>query len=288
MRPIKGIPGAALLSAAVALPQEVISVNFAPGQEYAIVERASGASIGVIGFPNADPGPLIPVTRGISKPDIIAFSPNGGAVALYSASEGRLQVLGGLPDKPQMTRDMLSGELPDAVRLLAIADDGVTLLEGTVNSAVYLLAASGPQLLESVSDLAGIAFNPKTIDAVVLDRDGGTLSLLQGVGSVPSSRVLAHGLVGLEGIIALATNGSSAVITNANAKQLWEVDLKSLKVQTLKLPTTPEMLKPLRVNGHYLLSWEPGRLSWIVDTNQEKGILYPVPAGVAAQSAQAY
>jgi hypothetical protein len=44
------------------------------------------------------------------------------------------------------------------------------------------------------------------------------------------------------------------------------------------------MLQPLRVSGHYLLSWQSGRPAWILDTSQEKGAVYFVPASAEAQS----
>jgi hypothetical protein len=287
VRAINGIPGASTQGLPLALPAGVTAIDFAPGQKSAIVERTNGAPVGVISFLGASPGAIVPIPGGISQADIVAFSPSGAGAALYSASEGQLQVVAGLPDNPQLIRNIGSGELPDAVRALAIADDGLTLLEGTVHSAVYLLAGSGPQLLESVSDLGGILFNPKSNDALIFDRNGGTLSLLQSVSSTRTSRPLASGLAGLEGTIALQTNGRRAVVTSTNANHLWEVDLQSLQAQDLQLPTTPVMLTPLRANGDYLLSWQPGQLAWIVDTNQAKGAVYLVPAAAQAQSALA-
>jgi hypothetical protein len=286
-RAINGIPGASTLSSPLTVPEGVTSLDFAPGQKYALVERADGASLGLIPFSGADPGPLVQIAGGISKPDVISFSPNGVAAALYSASQGRLQVLAGLPDNPQLTREMSSGELPDAVRLLAIADDGVTLLEGTVNSAVYLLAGGGPQMLESVTDLGGIVFTPQSNDALIFDRSTGTLSLMQGVSSVRSNRLLANGLTGLGGNIALETDGHRAIITTSSASHLWEIDFQSLAVQDMQLPTTPAMLEPLRLSGHYLLTWQPGQPAWILNTNQEKGAVYFVPAAVEARAALA-
>ena len=95
VRAINGIPGASTLSPPLALPGGVTSLDFAPGQKYALAEQADGASLGVIQFSGANPGPLVQIAGGISQPDVISFSPNGAAAALYSASAGRLQVLCG-------------------------------------------------------------------------------------------------------------------------------------------------------------------------------------------------
>jgi hypothetical protein len=284
VRAINGVPGAATLSTPLPVPAGVTSLDFAPGQKYALVEQAEGASLGLIAFSGAEPGALAPIPGGISKPDVISFSPKGGTAALYSASDGRLQVLGGLPDNPQLTREIASGELPGAVRLLAIADDGATLLAGTANNTVYLLGGSAPQMLESVADLGGMVFTPKSNDVLIFDRGAGTLVLIEGVSGVRSKRVLAEGLTGLGGSIALNTNGRRAVLSTSTANHLWEVDLQSLAVQEVQLPTTPAMLDPLRLSGQYLLAWQPGQRAWILNTNQEKGTVYFVPAATEAQA----
>jgi DNA-binding beta-propeller fold protein YncE len=285
LQPINGVTGAAVLSSPLALPEGVTRIDFAPGQGWAVASRPSGGTPAVISFLAANLGPLVPIPGAISEPDIIAFSPSGGAVALYSIAQERLQVVGGLPANPQLTRDLGSGDLPAAAQFLAIADDGVTLLEGAATNAVYLLAGNGPQLLASVSSLGGMAFNPQSNDALVFDRDGGTLALWQSVSTMFSSRVLANGLTGLPGTIDLATDGRRAVVTGPGANRLWAVDLGNLQVQDLPLPTPPAMLSPLRVAGDYLLSWQAGGPAWIMDTNRQKAAVYLVPAAAQTQSA---
>ena len=278
VRAINGVPGASVVSPPIALPEGVTGIDFAPGQKSAIVEQANGAPLAVISFPGAEPGPLVPITGAISQADVIAFSPNGNAAALYAASESRLQVIAGLPSSPRLTRDVGSSELPDAVGFLALADDGVTILAGTANGSVYLVSGSSPQLLSSVSSLGAMVFNPKSNDALVLDSSSGALSLWQSVSSSLTTRLLASGFTGLEGGIALSSDGRRAVLTSTGANHLWEVDLQSFQTQELQLPTAPAMLKPLRATGDYLVSWQPGQLACIVDTNQQKGTVYLVPA----------
>jgi hypothetical protein len=287
VRTINGVSGASTQGLSLALPDGITGISFAPGQKSAIVERSNGASLAVISFSNASPGALVPIPGAISQPSIVAFSPNGANVALYAAGAGQLQVVTGLPNQPQVSRALGSSDLPDVAKALAIADDGVTLLEGTAHDALYLLSGGGPQLLENLSDLEGISFNPKTSDALIFDRGGSSLSLMQNVSTLPTSRQVAGGLTGLAGTVALQTNGRKAVVTSTSANHVWEVDLESLQVQQLQLPATPSMLTPMWTSGDYLLSWQPGQLAWIVDTNQPKGAVYWVPAAAPAQSAQA-
>ncbi len=284
VRAIDGIPDASTLSSPLTVPAVVARLVFAPSQKYALVERTDDASLGLMIFSGANPGPVAQIVGGISRPNIISFSPNGGAAVLYSDSEGRLQVFSGLPDNPKLTREIRSGDLPGAVRLLALADDGVTLLEGTINNAVFLLTGTAPQVLATVTDLGGMAFTPQSNDALIFDRGEGALWLLQGVSGARSRRLLASGLTGLEGNIELESDGARAVITSTGARHLWEIDLHSQAVQDVQLPTTPAMLEPLRVSGHYLLAWQPGQPAWILNTNQERAMVYFVPAAVEAHA----
>ena len=285
VRAILGIPGASILSPPLAIPAGVTNLYFAPGQKYAIVEGAAGASIGVLTFHTANPGPLIEISGAISQPDIVSFSPNGAAAVVYSASEGRLEVVSGLPATPQIAREISSADLPNAVRLLALADDGVTLLEGATNNSVYWLAVgAGPQLLATEGDLEGLAFVPKLNNALIFDRNGGSLSLLQSVKIAASNRSLVKGLTGLGGKIGLQATAGSALITSAGSNHLYKINLQSSQLQDLQLPATATKLEPLRTSAKYLLSWQSGQPAWIVDTSGETGAVYFVPASVDAGS----
>lgn len=284
VRVINGVSGASTQGSALNLPSNVTGISFSPRQNSALVAVSGGGPVGVISFQTAQPGPLMTISGAISQPDIIAFSPTGAAAALYSASEGHLQVVTGLPSSPQVTRDLTSAQFPANPQALAIADDGVTLLEGTSDNSIYLLSGNSPQLLENVSALGAIAFNPKTTDALIFDRGAGTLALMANVSVQHSTQAVASGLTGLEGAVFLASDGRNALVSAANAKSVWEVNLQSLQTQTVPLQTPATMLMPLRTAGNYLLTWQPGGLAWIIDTNLSKAAVYLVPAAATAQA----
>jgi hypothetical protein len=175
--------------------------------------------------------------------------------------------------------------LPDEVRFLAVADDGVTLLEGTVHSAVYLLPSDGsPRFLHSAGDLEGMVFVHGGNDVVVYDREAGTAFLLQEVNTASSYVLLAEGLIGLDGNAFLQVNRSSAVIAGTNSNVLWQIDLQSLEVQNIPLPGMPLMLQPLRTSGKYLLYYQAGLPAWILDTSGEEGVVSFVPASVMSRA----
>jgi hypothetical protein len=279
LRAIVGIPGASALGGPLAVPAGVSSVYLAPRQNYALLAPTAGESIGLMTFAGADEGAVIPVCAAISQPDIVAFSPTGAAAALYSKAEERLQVITGLPDSPQLARVIAQSDLPDEVRFLAVADDGVTLLEGTVHSAVYLLPQAGsPRFLHSAKDLEGMAFAPRTDDVVVFDREADTVFELQEVNAAGSYLPLADGLTGLGGIVFLETSSASAVIASTSSNDLRVINLQSLQVQSIHLPGTPKMLQPLRTSGDYLLFYRSGLPAWILDSNGREAVVSLVPA----------
>jgi len=168
------------------------------------------------------------------------------------------------------------------VRYLAVADDGVTLLEGTVHNAVYVLPQLGlPRLLYTAGDLQGMAFAPRTDDLVAFDRAAGTAFLLQDVDGASAYLPLADGLSGLDGNVFLQTSRAGAVIASTKSSTLWEINLQSFKVQNIPLPGMPQMLQPLRISGDFLLFFRTGLPAWILDSNSAEGSISFVPAGAA-------
>jgi hypothetical protein len=282
LRSLLGIPGASALGESLAVPAGIKSVYFAPSQGYALLAPSAGNSLGIMTIQGADAGAVASICAAIPQPDIVAFSPGASTAALYSKAEGRLQVISGLPDSPQLARVIFGNDLPEEVRFIAVADDGVTLLVGTVQSAVYLLPQLGsPRLLYTAGDLQGMAFAPRTSDLVAFDRAASAAFLLRDVGGASSYLLLADSLTGLDGNVFLETSRAGAVIASTHSSVLWKINLQSLEVESIHLPGTPQMLQPLRISGDYLLFYRIGFPAWILDSNAAQGVVSLVPASPA-------
>ena len=280
LRLLLGIPGASALGEPLAIPAGLRNFFFAPNQSYALLAPLSGGFLGLLTFQGAEGGTAVSICGAIPQPDIVAFSPGSSTAALYSKAEGRLQVITGLPDSPQLARIIPESDLPDEVRYLAVADDGMTLLEGTVHNALYVLPQMGlPRLLYTAGDLQGMAFAPRTGDLVAFDRAAGTAFLLQDVEGASAYLPLADGLSGMDGNVFLETSRAGAVIASTKSSTLWEINLQSFKVQNIRLPGMPQMLQPLRISGDYLLFFRTGLPAWILDSNSSEGGISFVPAG---------
>jgi hypothetical protein len=282
LRLLLGIPGASALGEPLAVPAGLRDLFFAPNQSYALLAPRAGVYLGLMTFQGAQEGTAVSVCGAIPRPDIVAFSPGASTAALYSRAEGRLQVITGLPNSPQLARVVPDNDLPDEVRYLAVADDGVTLLEGTVHNAVYVLPQLGlPRLLYTAGDLQGMAFSPRTSDLVGFDRATGTAFLLQDVDGASAYVLLADGLSGMDGNVFLQTSRAGAVIASTKSSTLWEINLQFFKVQNIHLPGMPQMLQPLRISGDFLLFFRTGLPAWILDSNSPEGGISFVPAGAA-------
>ncbi len=285
VRAILGVPGAAMVGTPVPLPRGIASVYFAPGENYALVEQLEG-TMALVEFSGAQAGPLLAVPGAISRPDIVAFNPSASAAAIFSAGEGRVLIITGLPGSPQVSADISVAGLP-GIQMLALADDGATLLAGTSDGRVLVLRASGsPELAYSAGALGGIAFAPASTNALVFDGDGSKALLLQNVASAPAVRLLAEGLPGLSGAAVLQFDGGAAVVGAMNAKGLSRIDLETLHVDNMTLPAGLTMLQPLRAPHRFLLSAQPGQPAWILDTSGAAGAVYFVPRPSSAVMAR--
>ena len=282
LRALLGIPGASALGAPLAVTAGLLGVYFAPNQSYALLAPKAGNSLGLMTFQGAHEHAIISICGALPQPDIVAFSPGASAAALYSKTEERLQVITGLPDSPHLARVVAASELPDELRFLAVTDDGATLVEGTAQSAVYLLPQLGsPRLLYTAGDLQGMAFAPHSNDLVAFDRARSTAFLLQNVDGASSYLPLADSLTGLDGNVFLETSRAGAVIASTNSTTVWKIDLRSLEVESIHLPGMPQMLEPLRIPGDYLLFYRVGFPAWILDSNGVPGSVSFVPASAA-------
>jgi hypothetical protein len=279
VRAILGVPGAATLSSPVALPSGVVQAHFAPGETYALVER-SRSTMAVLPFSGGQAGSLAPLPGSISTPDIVTFSPNASAAAVFSAGQGHLLVITGLPGSPQLSRDIGAADLPANVQMLALADDGATLLAGTSDGRVLCLRTSGaPEVVYSTSNLGGVAFMPASTDALVFDGDGNKAVLIQNVAIAPATRLLTQGLTGLSGAAILQVDSGVAIVGAINARELSRIDLQTLQVDQVALPAglTMLQLQPLRTTHRFLLSAETGQPAWILDTSGAVAAVYFIP-----------
>ena len=191
VRPILGIPGAALLGDPLSLGMQVTSATISPrldsvaavavdGSFHLFALRAGAAKeVAVNGIPSA--------------PERVVYSPNGSAAALYAG--GRIQVVAGLPAAPAPAGafDMSALlALPGGrghrqfTGSFAVSDDGALVLVAE-GSGVQLFG-SGPAKQLAAGRMTALAFAPGTHDAVVA---GTGVTLVRDVAGTATRQTIA-------------------------------------------------------------------------------------------------
>src|SRR5262249_18120654 len=144
--PIIGIPGAALLASRLEFGADIHNAVISPKQDYALAVRSDDGSI-VIATLRTDPPTLISVAGTRSNPSVLAISPAGGSAAVYDSVSGSLQIVGHLPESPEVMQEFDLSGMPGTASAVALSDDGaVAVVSFTVDDGrndLWVIAATG-------------------------------------------------------------------------------------------------------------------------------------------------
>jgi hypothetical protein len=121
IRPITGIAGAAVVGDSLELPSLQTAV-IASRQGFALAVMADDGQIRLVRL-QAGAAASVEIPGLLSYPDRILLSPGGAAAVVYERSFGRLQLVTGLPDRPQII------ETHSQAAPVAVGDDGSAALE---------------------------------------------------------------------------------------------------------------------------------------------------------------
>lgn len=272
VRALHGLPGASHLGAPATPLADVQRTLLAPGQEYALIQRADQPQLSLLLLS----GGTEPVAIADSWADCdrAVFSPRATSAALYSAARGRIQLLTGLPGEPRVLADVAAGN----VRSLAIDDDATQVLIGwgADPGTVQRVSRSGErQTLLAVAEPTGLQFLPGSGDALVVDRSRHELHLLSGA----EARLLASSAQGLaHPHLAVATDDAARVIVANENGGLVLVDRGTGAARAVDTSAAPASLLRLRRRGTYLLSPAGAVPAWILDLRADGAEVLFVPA----------
>jgi DNA-binding beta-propeller fold protein YncE len=258
LRPIQGVPGAALVGDPVSFGLALAAVYVSPRQDSALVVGAD-ASLHLF---RLNAGAVSEISLGglSGVPQSVAFSPSGTAVALFAM--GRARVLTGLPNGPSLMgtvtvpgpgEEMVRASVgrrpsPAATRsqALAISDDGTYLLTVSGGS-VRLLSIHGENrsLLPAQAN-AFVAFAAGGHDAAVMDSASG-LTLIRDAAGAASPQVLAIPDAGLAGPAGLAfsQDQQTLYVASATAQSVAAFNLAAGSRTAIGCDCTPATLVPM-------------------------------------------
>jgi len=283
LRAISGVPGSYLFSDPLSLPPDVTRVHVAAVRDFALAQRGD-AGLGMLYLKGGAVDRVADLPGAIASPDWVVFSPSAVSALLFSAAGGRLQLLTGLPDAPQVALDLQTAGFPEQPLNAAASDDGSLLLISSRHS-VYRLPRDGPpQLVLSTGQIVSLAVLRNGADAVLSERTTGSIHVLQNVATAAADRVLVSGMGGI-GKVYPGSDERSLIVARPGARLVSSVDLASGEIQNFPSPTMPVELLPLRNRDTFLISARPRQPGGIFlrDGTSSRVLLVPAVAGEDAQ-----
>jgi hypothetical protein len=154
LRPIQGIPGAALVGDPLDFGDGELNAAISPAHDYAVLVSRSNGEVRIARL-NRSSAREEDVNIAPASPDVIVISPSGKAAAFAYREAGVLVVLRGLPDEYSSGRIDLTREQ----NLLAVSDEGrVLLAEG--QHAVLAAAGQDSNVISAPAAIESAAFRP--------------------------------------------------------------------------------------------------------------------------------
>jgi len=284
IRPILGIPGAAVMGDPLKTSLDLRKVSISPQQDYALAAQGEHNQIAVLRFDHA-PMTSTPVPGTHNGPDQMVFSPGGRVAAVHYKDGNRIQVLGGLPGSPKVMEELYlsAGALPSA---LAVGDDN-TVLAG-VGDSVYWVTHSGEvPLLKGVSKVSAIALTTARL-ALVADSTS-QIHRLQNVTTGLETDILAGPAQGIAAPVAVAisSDSRSAFVANGKSGMVAILDLRG-KAPVHKIACGCKLTGLDRLDGDNLFRLtEPSKQPmWVLEASAKETRVVFVPPALARSSSK--
>lgn len=241
LRPVNGLPGAAVMGAPLAIPFQVQLAAVAPRRDFALAAGFDDNAqvVLVSGLSAAAPAvsSIAGVIGGVTR---IALSAGGSAALLYSASSAQLQTLSGLPDNPRAGAAIDVSGLGDAITALAVDDTGAVLVVGTGSQdagAVYLIPADGAAArLAPAHNVSALVLLNGARDVAFASNTSNEIVRVSNIAGTISAQIVGSANDGVSNPVGLAAAKGDSELWVANAGS------SSLLVFNLAQPGPPESI----------------------------------------------
>lgn len=279
IRPILGLPGAALLGSPVVLPVSARRVLLAPGSRYALVQEKEQGQWSVL--PDlSDPSQIQPTASLVTDADLFAFSADGAALVLYSAAHQSVQVIQGLPKAPAVSRTIDLSAVPGLVSTLAVSNDGAAVLmavSGDTGALLLLATGDGPPRQIATADrVSALAFIPGGTDALWADTVRNQIGILRDVTGAAEWRVLAAEADGVANPVAVGAD-ETRIVAVMSGGRLLTFPRGTGDPQQFDCGCTATGLALLPGNARWRVTDGSDGPLWVLDSNAAR--LFFVPAG---------
>ena len=249
IRPIHGIPGAALLGDPLDTASAFHSITISPRQDLALAVSSVDGQLFLLPL-SGEPARAIP--NAISGPSQIVFSPSGRSAVIGG---DRIQILSSLAASPRVTNVSLEPfSKPTAI---ALSDDTQTMLASTGrdDSPVWLRSADGSIVQFPLpGSVTAFAFRRNSRDAVAATRSG-DIYLIRNAGPDMEIRQVYVGDEQTADPVAVqvSPDGNSAFTANSRG-MVATIDLQTGSIVTVSCQCSPVGLEPLNAPSLYRLT----------------------------------
>jgi hypothetical protein len=268
LRPVLGIPGAAVLGDPVNFGFAVASAFVAPRQDSAVVLTADG-SVHLFSLNSGIPTEQTPAGITVAQEHAV-FSPSGTAAVLYGS--GSAQLITGLPDAPAIAGSVDLSQA-GSIGSIAVSDDGTTLLIAAGGFISFAGNSGTLHNLIAAGDGAQVAFAPGGYEAAVADPASSTIEQFSDVTAASQPTVIAGPGANLAPAVGLAFSPDSGSLFLANANGVTEFDLATGSSTIISCDCAPTGLHPM--GSVFRLNEAGSKPLWLLDAHAARTVFVP-------------
>jgi len=249
IRPIQGLPGAALLGTAVALPFSVRQAEIAPGGRFALAAAEGDDRVYLAA--DLDQAEARIHRLDIAMSERIVFSANGASAVLWAPQSDRFQVISGMPERPESHAPFSISGLPGSVTAAAVTNDGSALLvianDGENKSALYRVSTAGgearpAEFLLPLERGVAVSFLNGGRDAIAADAGSAQIFHIRDLEGAREILLLAGAGDGVDrpAAIAQTVDNKRILVVNTGSRSILVVDPSGVEaMRNIPVPLAP-------------------------------------------------
>jgi DNA-binding beta-propeller fold protein YncE len=272
LRPVRGIPGAAVLDEPLESGFAIAQAAVAPSQNFALAVSAEDRRLHLIRLTGAPSDTL--VNGAMDAPDRIVFSPTGGT-ALLHGQDSRMQILSGLPESVAVQE--LAPVESAVVDTMAVSDDGAFVLLSSEGVRFVGPEQSGAFLALPPS-VTAMSFGPGSHDLVAVTHSGDVYIGRSIDTNGDFRQVYAGGEQTADPVgVRFSADGQRAFTANASGVVV-AIDIMNASGNSVSCRCVPTVLEPLGSGPLFRLTQISGQPLMLFDAGATEPRVWFVPA----------
>jgi hypothetical protein len=273
IRPVTGVPGAASLEDAQPMASKFRSGAVSPNGRYTVATFHGEDGVFIVELSNAKPAPV--QLNGATAADLIAFSSDGNAAALYSRETGKVQLWRSLPQEISLNAELGIGQ----VNAIAVSQD-LSVVAGVSEDSLVLAGEDGPR-----SVLAGhftaITFVGDGRELAIADGTGKQILLVRDVTGQPETTMLAGAPEGIAEPVAIATSpdGAKVIVGDRGSRGVVAIYTAGRTSAVFRCDCSPEHVSRAQGTAVFLITTPENELH-VFDGDSPEPRLLTIIGGV--------